>query len=359
MEFPGVVVMRAMNFGMTFVALAAMIAFLGVAYAPAMAQSEGDDDWADAALALIAGINFESYAIGPLGSPWTVTASGASTMTVENLVALAGSGKALKINGGNTDTTDYVVGRYQFPDTSADIWVDFEVYTVGSGNEWGFRAWQNYSGSPFYELWISMDGGFLKTADWTVPEWDNCAAFSANAWHRVTVNLDFDTGLYDVYLDNTLVCNDYYQYWGDQTPYGYIDFLDWSDADFGGVTWIDNIYIGTTPPPVTTTTTTTTTTSTAGTTTTSTAGTTTTTTAGTTTTTTAGTTTTVTTTSTTTTTSGGDDDTDDDTTDDDTVDDDADDDADDDDNWPGGDDDTSDTGGSGGDDDDDGGCCGC
>ncbi len=378
----------------------AVAAVLAVSPANASAQTEDVDDWADVALAQIAAINFESYAIGPLGSPWTVTPSGASAMTVENLVALAGSGKALKINGGNTVDTDYVVGQYQFADTSADIWVDFEAYTVGSGNEWGFRVWQNYGGSLFVETAISMDSGSLKAVTWSGSEyvWASCAAFSANAWHRVTVNLDFNTGFYDVYFDNTLVCNDFYQIWGDETPYAAIDFLDWSDENFGGVTWIDNIYIGTTPPPVTTTTTTTTTTTssssptttttTAGTTTTTTAGTTTTTTSGSTTTTTAGTTTTVTTTSTTTTTGGGDDDTDDDTTDDDAADDDttdddtadddvdddddddtwfpdddadddSDDDTDDDSDWPGSDDDTGDTGGSGGDDDDDSGCCGC
>ncbi|MCC6160583.1 MAG: hypothetical protein IT350_21225 [Deltaproteobacteria bacterium] len=383
--------------------MTALILAVSQSVSTATAQTDDDEDWADAVLALIAGIDFESYAIGPLGSPWTVTPSGASTMTVESLVALAGSGKALKINGGNTVDTDYVVGNYPFADTSADIWVDFQVYTVGPGNEWGFRLWQNYLGSPFVETAISMDSGNLNAVTWTGAdfEWVSCAAFSASAWHRVTVNLDFDTGFYDVYLDNTLVCNDFYQIWGDQTPYADIDFLDWSDANFGGVTWIDNIYIGTTPPPVPTTTTTTTTTTTsssspttttttAGSTTTTTAGTTTTTTSGSTTTTTAGATTTVTTTSTTTTTGGGDDDTaDDDTTDDDTdddadddtdddadddadddgdddtwfpdddADDDADDDTDDDSDWPGGDDDTADTGG-GGDDDDDGGCgCGC
>lgn len=79
--------------------MTALILTVSLSSSTATAQTDDDEDWADVALALIAGIDFESYAIGPLGSPWTLTPSGASAMTVESLVSLAGSGKALKING--------------------------------------------------------------------------------------------------------------------------------------------------------------------------------------------------------------------------------------------------------------------
>jgi hypothetical protein len=119
--------------------------------------------------------------------------------------------------------------------------VSFDAYVVDTDAEFGYRTYQNYEGYPFTEVQLVVDNETLRGYNANTSAFVDCGDFDAGAWHNVAVFHSFSGGTFDVELDGTASsCAGLGMIWGDGTPFGYIQVVDWADADYGGEVWYDN-----------------------------------------------------------------------------------------------------------------------
>ncbi len=158
-----------------------------------------------------------------------------------------GAGKVLEIDGVDTIPADYVLSTYQFTDVSDDLDISFDVMLVDSSAEFGYRTYQNYAGYPALETQVLVENETLSAADFVGSITVECGDLPADGWHNVKVHHDFAGGTYSVLIDDAATdCEDLGMYWGDGTPFGFIQVIDWSDVDYGGEVWFDN-FLGVIP----------------------------------------------------------------------------------------------------------------
>ena len=191
-------------------------------------------------------VDFESYSVGPLGSPWVTAFGGGGAANIVSLVAGDGAGKVLEIDGVDSAAPDYILSTYQFPDVADDLDVSFDVMLVDSDAEFGFRTFQNYGGYAYTETQLVLADEILQAFDYNASAFVDCGDLAAGGWHNVLVHHDF-TGTYSVLIDGVDTdCDGMGMAWGDGTPFGFISVIDWSDLDYGGEVWFDN-FLGVIP----------------------------------------------------------------------------------------------------------------
>jgi hypothetical protein len=187
--------------------------------------------------------DFNSYSTGALVDPWDASfIGGDTTATISTLVSKDGSGKALKIVGDGGQIPDYSTALYQFPDVAANLWVQFDVNVVDSDAEFGFQGLANYLDYPLAESTVLVANEMLRAMNGGIFDYEDCAAFSTGVWHTVGVYHDFQAGTYDVELDGAATnCTGLPYIFNFGMPFAYVQFLDWSDEDYDGEVWYDNI----------------------------------------------------------------------------------------------------------------------
>jgi len=185
--------------------------------------------------------DFETYSVGALVAPWSIAAQGGDSTAEIATLTDDGSGKALKIDGGVvTVEPDWIGSTYQFTDTSANLWVNFDAQIAANDAEFGFSVMQNYYSYAYTEVQLVVEAEVLKAYDETAGDYVDCGAFTAGTWHNVGIALDW-AGTFGVQIDGAPgTCAGLGMIWGDGYPFAFIQVIDYSDLDFGGTAQFDN-----------------------------------------------------------------------------------------------------------------------
>ena len=145
--------------------------------------------------------DFEDHPLGPLGLPWRhLFASGSSTLTVEMLKD--GAGQVLVQTGG-TSANDYIGRALDFPFTTQDMRIDFDVW-VQTDADFGIRIYQYDEIYGLYLCEIQLlydDAEGLSAVDWSTYGYVVCGSLANEVWENISVVIDFDGGLFDILID--------------------------------------------------------------------------------------------------------------------------------------------------------------
>ncbi len=118
--------------------------------------------------------------------------------------------------------------------------MNFDAKIPSSDVEFGFNVMQNFYSSPLSEVMLIVASEILKAYHDAIFDYVDCGAFTAGAWHNVEIAMNW-AGTFDIKIDGApTVCTGLEMYWGDGYPFGYIQVIESSDADFGGTAQFDN-----------------------------------------------------------------------------------------------------------------------
>jgi len=200
----------------------------------------GDDD--DDEPGTVFTQNFENQETGQLPNGWVIEmVQGASTATTEDIPDF-GSGKALWLNGmvGGDDT---LFATYKYVDISEDLFVEFDVYTEGETDVFGFQVLANIDDFPTNIAELRMQNGeLMAVVDFVGEQTVGCGGFSAGAWHKVEIHLHWAAMAYDVKIDGQSGgCTGVSQKIEMQFPYAFVGIMDHQYEGTGGSVWFDNI----------------------------------------------------------------------------------------------------------------------
>jgi hypothetical protein len=196
-----------------------------------------DDDTADDdTTGPLVDINFDDYALGPLGPPWTVDAHGTSTATIQTILK-TGSGQELHIHGGLT-TDDYLIAGYQFGPADFSINVSFD-YWHDAGDSGRFDLAETGASIELIARMGSDDSLFVNGV--------TCAALNADQWYNIGFAVDYSAATYDVLLDGaaTSCTGDAFMVGG--YPLGWLYFEDEYNDGLGGDVYFDNLLVTAAP----------------------------------------------------------------------------------------------------------------
>ena len=202
------------------------------------ADDTDDDDTVDDDTGVLVDIDFDGYALGPLGLPWIVDPNGTSTASIEQ-VAKSASGHMLHIHGGTT-TSDFLTAGYSFGPADFAINVSFD-YSYEAGASGGFALAQ--AGTDVAEIIARMGAGDVI--------WSNmltCATLTPSIWSKITFAIDFAGGTFAILVDDVPTpCTDVSLGGHDGTPLGWIYFADEHVAGLGGEVYFDNLLVTVAP----------------------------------------------------------------------------------------------------------------
>ena len=178
-------------------------------------------------------ITFQSYPVGPLGSPWYGSAAGSSFASVANV---GGGNRALRLYGG-TAAGDYASYSTSFASTSADQSIDFDLYPVANASPALTVYGTGYSTHKSWRIWRDPSTGVLAAnASSGIA---NCAKLPAGRWSHVTIRLHPGTQTFDVLVKNAATaCTRVSMLLG--SPYHGVGVLDQSNEGWGGDSYFDN-----------------------------------------------------------------------------------------------------------------------
>lgn len=203
----------------------------------------------DQALTAVTTVDFESYALGPLPSPWSVTNAGATTVAVENT---SDHGKAAVMRGG-TVSGDFAIASLPVSATDKVLTTAFDlkpaansafVFAVnGAGSSIGARRIRLQRNPGSDVLFAQLSTGTFE-----------CGPLTSGVWSRITLVIHTEAGKFDVSINGAATaCS------GTPTrigpPFNSLSLMDASNDGFGGVVSLDNISVSAdaappcTPPP--------------------------------------------------------------------------------------------------------------
>lgn len=197
----------------------------------------------------VLGVDFESYALGPLGAPWSVSFNtgpdGASTARIVSIAAQSPvHGKVLLLNGKTSPA--YLIASLPLSASAPDISVAFDVEPAsGASFVWGFHGAGGSIGSR--RIRLQRGPGSTMLVAQTVPSGTtNCGALASNAWSKVvlTVHTQLFPHTFDVAINGVpTACK------GTPAnlspPFSQVSIMDASNEGWGGKVWFDNISVTT------------------------------------------------------------------------------------------------------------------
>ena len=145
------------------------------------------------------------------------------------------TGQALEINGGTTGS-DYIDRYYPFSGISSDPTMSWDANSA-AGAAYGVRI----TSASYYEVWSYLDTtGHYQMVDWNTGYPVDCGAVSTGTWVTMELAFDYTALTADLSVDGTPTsCVG--MMLGGGSPIATIEFIDWSDSGYGGITDIDNI----------------------------------------------------------------------------------------------------------------------
>lgn len=182
-------------------------------------------------------IDFENYALGPLGAPWFVSQAGSTTSTI---VTAGKHGKVLRVNGGKGP--DFTTNSLSIPATAGDLTIQFDVYpTTGAAFGFEVKPANSRYASDGIRLTGLPESGILRAAN-LLPHTD-CATLPPNAWSRVSVVIHYAVRTYDVRLNGgpTSCSGLPFKLRTPGVPIDSIRVRDYSNEGYGGTVDWDNI----------------------------------------------------------------------------------------------------------------------
>ena len=180
---------------------------------------------------------FETYAVGPLGAPWSVTKSGSSHADVINTAY----GKRLLFHGGTADS-DYMLARRDFSSSATQIVVSADMKpAAGSSFVWELHGAGSSIGARRIRLQRLL-GSTMLSAQTAPSGTTNCAPLPSDVWSRVTLKVHATTWphTFDVLINgNATACTGVST--GLSPTFTYIAITDIASAGYGGDIRFDNI----------------------------------------------------------------------------------------------------------------------
>jgi hypothetical protein len=199
--------------------------------------------------ASVLSVDFESYALGPLGAPWSVSFNtgpdGASTASI---ATSPGHGKVLVLNGKSSPAN--LIASLPLSSSAPDITVAFEVRPAsGASFVWGFHGAGRSLGSRRIRLQRAPSSPPTSPtlAAQTVPSGTTiCGGLASGAWSKVvlTVHTQLFPHTFDVSINNApTACNGTLA--NLSPPFTQVSVMDASNEGWGGKVSFDNISVTT------------------------------------------------------------------------------------------------------------------
>ncbi len=204
-----------------------------------------DDDTADDDVAdddtVVVDIDFEDYALGPLGSPWDVIIYGASTATIIDDPTKAGSGRMLEINGSTT-LTESVEAALDIDPQTVDFTVSFDFYyQTGAIFFFDFYGGEPPVSGPFHLLLVDNELSASPN-----PSPDPCATLTAGTWVHLETVVQPGAKKFSVLIDGTpsAACADLDFNPSFEETISRFSFMDVGNDGGGGIVYFDNVFLG-------------------------------------------------------------------------------------------------------------------
>lgn len=180
---------------------------------------------------------FETYTVGPLGAPWSVTKSGSSHADIVSTT----TGKHLLFHGGTADA-DYMLVRRDFSSSAPEIVVAADMNPAAGGSfVWELHGAGSSIGARRIRLQRLVGSTMLSSQ--TVPGGTrDCAPLPSGVWSRVTLKVHATVypHTFDVLINgNPTACKALST--GLSPTFTYIAIMDIASAGYGGNIRFDNI----------------------------------------------------------------------------------------------------------------------
>jgi len=136
------------------------------------------------------GVDFSDYALGPLGSPWSVTRSGSGT---SNVVSTTDHGRALRI--AHSAERDYSLSQIALPPTAPALQFDFAVKPRSSASTFTVTLKGPKSGYKIPKFALSLVPGSNALTVTSIGAGPSCGTLPYGRWSTVNGRLvDDGTG---------------------------------------------------------------------------------------------------------------------------------------------------------------------
>jgi len=204
----------------------------------------GDDDTADDDVGEFPfSIDFESYALGDLPSPWQVIEAGATTFEVMELALDKYSGHGLELSAGKL-LADSGNAKYPLPagvtgtiDVSFDVWMEANAtftFVIGSGST------EEYV--PAAYIVVDSKVGKLYAYDYSTepPTGTDCGAFPTETPMNIFVECDGNASTYSINVTGWPATCELQNLQTPGSAFVDINFGDGAGLAAGGISRFDN-----------------------------------------------------------------------------------------------------------------------
>lgn len=204
-------------------------------------NAEGPVESHEQALTQVVAVDFESYPLGPLGSPWSVSPStGPSTV---NVVTTADHGKALLLHGSNSA---YLIASLPFSSSATEITTDANIKPEnGAAFIWTLTGAGSSIGRRRIRLQRPPGTDTLQVQ--TVPAGTvNCATLQSGVWSSVklVVHAQIWPHTADVLINGApTACSNLTV--GLSPPFNGVQVMDAGNEGYAGNVLFDNIAVTT------------------------------------------------------------------------------------------------------------------
>jgi len=185
--------------------------------------------------------DFEDDAVGPLGSPWSITKTGTSQARIESTID---HGRVLLLHGGLA--TDYLLASRDSASSATEIVMQVDIKPAsGASFIWGLHGAGSSIGAR--RIRLQREPGSTMLVAQTAPSGSrNCGDLPSGVWSTVTLKVHASacSHTFDVLINGkATACTGIST--GLSQPFTYIDVMDASNEGWGGDVRFDNIDITT------------------------------------------------------------------------------------------------------------------
>lgn len=193
------------------------------------------------ALAILAScVDFEDYALGPLGAPWSISQAGSSTATI---VHTTDHGNVLRLQGSAV-LGDFLIASLGFSSSAPNVATQVDINPdSGASFVWSLHGAGTSIGRRRIRL-QRAPGATVLVAN-TVPNGDSeCGTLASGVWSTVTlmVHTEAFPHTFDVLINGVATACTGLET-GLSPPFDSVSVMDASNEGFGGVVRFDNVGI--------------------------------------------------------------------------------------------------------------------
>jgi hypothetical protein len=227
-------------------ALAATRLLLGCAAEVGVGEDDpGDAATSESALIEVTDVDFESYASGPLGQPWSLITASTGSSTTATITSAPHHGKVLLVKA-DARTTDFLTASLGVSPAARELSASVDIEP---GTNAAFVWTLNGSGPSIVKRRIRLQRAphsntLIASA---APSGDRrCGALPSNTWSRVTlrVHATRTPHTFDVLIDGEkTACAGLST--GLRAPWRSLAIMDASNSGWGGEVRLDNIAVTT------------------------------------------------------------------------------------------------------------------